>query len=63
MPCSSILEGVKKGLDHIHALGIIHNDITPSNIMLDEHDTPIIIDFGSCRDMGESLEDVGRTYE
>jgi serine/threonine protein kinase len=61
--CSSILEGVKKGLDHIHALGIIHNDITPSNIMLDEHDTPIIIDFGSCRDMGESLEDVGRTYE
>ncbi|KAJ6012123.1 hypothetical protein N7499_012907 [Penicillium canescens] len=23
----------------------------------------IIIDFGSCRKLGESLEDVGRTYE
>lgn len=31
--------------------------------MLDEGDTPIIIDFGSCRANGESLEGVGRTYE
>jgi serine/threonine protein kinase len=61
--CTSILEGIKNGLNYLHALGLVHNDITPSNIMLDEHDTPIIIDFGSCRAMGESLEDVGRTYE
>lgn len=26
-------------------------------------DVPIIIDFGACRREGESLEDVGRTYE
>jgi serine/threonine protein kinase len=60
---NSIIEGIKNGLDHIHALGFVHNDITPSNIMLDEHETPIIIDFGSCRAKGVSLEDVGRTYE
>lgn len=61
--CSNIIEGIKKGLDHIHARGLVHNDITPSNIMLDEQGTPIIIDFGSCRAKRESLEDVGHTYE
>jgi serine/threonine protein kinase len=61
--CSSIIEGIKKGLDHLHALELVHNDITPSNIMLDQRDTPIIIDFGSCRRIGESLEGVGRMYE
>jgi len=61
--CSRIVEGIKSGLDRLHALGFVHNDITPSNIMLDEGDTPIIIDFGSCRAIGESLEGVGRTYE
>ena len=60
---TSIIEGIKNGLDYIHALGLVHNDITPANIMLDERDTPIIIDFGSCRAEGECLEDVVRTYE
>ena len=31
--------------------------------MLGEHDTPITVDLGSCRAIGESLEGVGRTYE
>jgi len=61
--CSRIIEGIESGLDHLHALGFVHNDITPSNIMLDEGDTPIFIDFESCRAIGESLEGVGRTYE
>jgi tRNA A-37 threonylcarbamoyl transferase component Bud32 len=41
---------------------LVHNDINPSNIMLDG-DEGIIIDFGSCRRVGESVEDAGRTYE
>jgi serine/threonine protein kinase len=61
--CSSIIKGIKNGLGHLHALGFVHNDITPSNIMLDERNMPIIIDFGSCRSIGESLQGVGRTYE
>lgn len=27
------------------------------------NDTAVIIDFGSCRRQGESLDGVGRTYE
>ncbi|TVY68987.1 hypothetical protein LSUE1_G007367 [Lachnellula suecica] len=41
---------------------IIHNDITPSNIMLEEDCTPVIIDFGSCRMVGASLQGAQRTH-
>jgi serine/threonine protein kinase len=61
--CSCVIEGIKNGLKHLHSLGLVHNDITPSNIMLDERDTAIIIDFGSCRRIRENLQGVGRTYE
>jgi serine/threonine protein kinase len=61
--CSGIIEGMKRGIDHLHALGLVHNDLSPSNIMLDERDTAIIIDFGSCRRIGKNLQGVGRTYE
>ncbi|GAA5830059.1 hypothetical protein JCM11251_006860 [Rhodosporidiobolus azoricus] len=34
-------------VDHLHAHGISHNDIKPSNILLsDEDDRPILIDYG-----------------
>jgi Protein kinase domain len=59
---SGVLAGIESGIRHLHSLGLVHNDINPSNIMLDG-DQAIIIDFGSCRPVGESLQGVGRTYE
>ncbi|KGO77390.1 hypothetical protein PITC_047630 [Penicillium italicum] len=59
---SCILTGIESGIKHLHSLGLVHNDINPSNIMIDNR-RAIIIDFGSCRRLGESLEDAGRTYE
>ncbi|KAI4235540.1 MAG: hypothetical protein LQ349_003085 [Xanthoria aureola] len=50
---SGCLEGIKDGLDHLHSLGLNHNDINPMNIMLDEYDVPIIIDFDSCGREGD----------
>ncbi|KAH9945507.1 hypothetical protein B0H21DRAFT_744683 [Amylocystis lapponica] len=44
----SVLEGVQGGIEHIHGLGLVHNDINPSNIVLDDESQPIIIDFDSC---------------
>jgi serine/threonine protein kinase len=55
------LDGILAGVRHLHSLGIVHNDITPSNIMFEEDGTPII-DFGSCRKIGESMKKVGTTY-
>lgn len=58
-----IIDGVRSALRHLHSFGLVLNDLSASNIMLDEEDTPILIDFGSCRRAGETLQDVGRTYE
>ncbi|KAK3377029.1 kinase-like domain-containing protein [Lasiosphaeria ovina] len=60
---SGLLAGVESGIKHLHALGLVHNDTNPSNIMLDGSGNAVIIDFGPCRRVGESLEGVGRTYE
>lgn len=59
---SVVLAGVESGIRHLHSLGLVHNDINPSNIMFDG-DKLVIIDFGSCRPIGESMEVCGRTYE
>lgn len=45
---------IKKGVKHMHTLSIAHNNIRPSNIMMDG-DNPIIIDFASTLNFGESL--------
>ncbi|KAK1974625.1 serine/threonine-protein kinase [Colletotrichum cereale] len=56
------LDGIEDGIKHLHSLKLIHNDLNPSNIMIDGS-TWVIIDFGSCRYEGQSLVGVGRTYE
>lgn len=58
-----ILEKVKAGVQHLHRLGLAHNDINPSNILFDKDDNPVIIDFNSCTPIGHSLKGIGRTYQ
>ena len=48
------MEGIERGVFHLHQLGLIHNDLNPANIMMDG-DVPVIIDFDSCRRKGERL--------
>ncbi|KAE8152810.1 kinase-like protein [Aspergillus avenaceus] len=49
------LQGLLAAIKHLHSLGLVHNDINPANIMLDGEGTLILIDFDSCRNIGESL--------
>ncbi|KAG6110890.1 hypothetical protein E4U13_005176 [Claviceps humidiphila] len=49
------LEGIERGIRYLHSLGIVHNDISPYNIMLDEMDRPVIIDFDSWQQNGQEL--------
>ncbi|SJL16852.1 uncharacterized protein ARMOST_20382 [Armillaria ostoyae] len=58
-----VLEEIEKGIQHIHALGLVHNDINPANILLDaDNATPIIIDFDSCYKKGASMDYNGGTF-
>ncbi|CCE30705.1 uncharacterized protein CPUR_04554 [Claviceps purpurea 20.1] len=52
---SRCLEGIERGIRHLHSLGVIHNDIKPNNIMLDELDRPVIIDFDSWGREGQKF--------
>lgn len=49
------LQGIESGIRHMHTLGLIHNDLNPSNIMIDKRDNPVIIDFDSCQREGAKL--------
>ncbi|KAM5476734.1 hypothetical protein MauCBS54593_000004 [Microsporum audouinii] len=49
------LRGIESGIEHMHTLGLIHNDLNPSNIMVDERDNPVIVDFDSCQREGAKL--------
>lgn len=56
------LESIESGLGHLHSLGLVHNDITPANIMLGDKNEAVIIDCDSTCRIGESLVDKKRTY-
>ncbi|KAK7990364.1 hypothetical protein PG990_014644 [Apiospora arundinis] len=49
------LQGIREGVKHLHQQGLIHDDLNPANIIVDEDDNPIIIDFDSCKREGEKL--------
>ena len=49
-----IMKGVLDGISYMHDYGIIHNKISPSNIIIDKELSPTIIDLGhSCREKEE----------
>lgn len=43
---TKILDAIK----HIHKLGMLHRDISPDNIIINEQGEPILIDFGAARE-------------
>lgn len=51
----SLLNGIEAGVQHLHKLGLVHNDINPSNIIIDAENVPRIIDFDSCQKLGQPL--------
>lgn len=52
---------VASGLQTMHRQQMLHQDLRPENIMIDEHGTAIIIDFGSTQIMGLSEMTVPET--
>ncbi len=44
------LKKVLGAIGHIHQLGMLHRDISPDNIIIDETGEPKLIDFGAARE-------------
>jgi serine/threonine protein kinase len=49
------IKSLRSAIEHLHTLGFAHNDLNPSNILVAEDGSPILIDFGSVRKIGEKL--------
>ena len=47
----AILNPLAQGLEQVHKAGILHRDITPKNILLKKDGAPMLVDFGSARQM------------
>jgi tetratricopeptide (TPR) repeat protein len=58
---ADIARKVALALDHAHRAGLVHRDVKPSNILIDEAGEPLVTDFGLAKDVtgeaaGASLE-------
>jgi tRNA A-37 threonylcarbamoyl transferase component Bud32 len=44
-----LVEKVARAVEHAHSKGVLHRDIKPGNILLDENDEPLVGDFGLAK--------------
>ena len=58
-----IIEQVAKALHAAHKIGLVHRDVKPSNILVDEDDFAYLIDFGIARAAGETASDRHRRVD
>jgi serine/threonine protein kinase len=47
---TSIAINLLDALENIHAHGMLHRDISPDNILLDQDNNPVLIDFGAAKE-------------
>lgn len=52
-------DAIKAAVNHLHSLGLAHNDLNPNNIMMDKGGRPILVDYGSCQPFGKPLLTAG----
>jgi serine/threonine protein kinase len=52
--CYKIIKGICKGIQYLHDNNIVHLDLKPANILLDDYMTPKISDFGLSRHFDEN---------
>jgi eukaryotic-like serine/threonine-protein kinase len=58
---SRIGADVASGLAHAHEKGVVHRDMKPQNVLLDEHGRPKLADFGIARALDSATAHSTRT--
>ena len=55
-----IMTKAAQAANHAHEAGLVHRDLKPANIPLDQHENPVIADFGLVIDQ-KDLSEVDRS--
>lgn len=55
---AGLLRTVAEAVDYAHRLGVLHLDLKPGNVLIDEHGEPMVADFGLARRLEETLTGV-----
>lgn len=50
-----VVDEITAAVDHLHSLGLAHNDVNPENVCLDDNWNAVLVDFDGCVAFGERL--------
>jgi len=52
---AQMVRTIAEALDYAHRLGVLHLDLKPGNVLIDERGVPLVADFGLARRIDEAL--------
>lgn len=55
---ATLIRTVAEAVDYAHRLGVLHLDLKPGNVLIDEHGEPMVADFGLARRLEGTLAGV-----